>query len=62
MKCGHGEFEVAAIRTSQGLPGSVFGVESAKYSAVICRRCSFTAFCLGRVPAGEQALDFMLGR
>ncbi|WP_041388556.1 zinc ribbon domain-containing protein [Polaromonas sp. JS666] len=62
MKCGNGEFEVQAIRTARSLLGSVFGVESAKYTAVICRRCSFTEFYNGRVPPGEQALDFVLGR
>lgn len=62
MKCANGEFEVHAIRTARSLLGSVFGVDSAKYTAVVCRRCSFTEFYNGRVSPGEQALDFVLGR
>ncbi len=61
-KCGHTAFEVEESRTSRSLLGSMFGVDSAKYTAIVCRRCSFTEFYSGRVSAGEQALDFLVGR
>ncbi|MES2582560.1 MAG: zinc ribbon domain-containing protein [Pseudomonadota bacterium] len=62
VKCGHGEFELQESRTARSLLGSVFGVESAKYTAVVCRRCSYTEFYSGRVSPEEQALDFLVGR
>jgi uncharacterized protein len=62
VKCGHQEFELQESRTSRSLLGSVFGIEGSKYTAVVCRRCSFTEFYAGRVSAGEQALDFLVGR
>lgn len=61
-KCGHGQFDVQESRTSRSLLGSVFGVDSAKYTAVVCQRCSFTEFYFGVVTPGEQALDFLAGR
>jgi hypothetical protein len=61
-KCGHGEFELQESRTSRSLLGSVLGVDSAKYTAVVCQRCSFTEFYFGVASPGEQALDFLVGR
>jgi predicted nucleic-acid-binding Zn-ribbon protein len=62
VKCGHTECDVEESRTSRSLLGSMFGVDSAKYTAIVCRRCSYTEFYSGRVSAGEQALDFFVGR
>lgn len=62
VKCGHTSFELDESRTSRSLLGSMFGVDSAKYTAIVCRRCSYTEFYFGRVSAGEQALDFLVGR
>lgn len=61
-KCGHTAFELDESRTSRSLLGSMFGVDSAKYTAIVCRRCSYTEFYSGRVSVGEQALDFFVGR
>lgn len=61
-KCGHTAYDIQESRTSRSLLGSVFGVESAKYTAVVCQRCSYTEFYNGRVSPEEQALDFLVGR
>ena len=62
QKCAHGAFEVHKMRTSRSLLGSLFNLDSAQYTAVVCARCAFTEFYNGVVPAGEQALDFIFGR
>lgn len=62
VKCGHTAYELQESRTSRSLLGSVFGVDSAKYTAVVCRRCSYAEFYFGRVSAEEQAIDFLIGR
>ena len=61
MKCSHEEYELSEIRTERSFLSSLFNVQSAKYSAVVCSRCSFTEFYRGRVSATEQAVDFILG-
>lgn len=61
-KCGHMAYELQESRTSRSFLGSVFGVESAKYTAVVCQRCSYTEFYSGHVSPEEQALDFIVGR
>lgn len=61
-KCGRTGYELQESRTSRSLLGSVFGVESAKYTAVVCQRCSYTEFYSGRVSLEEQALGFLVGR
>jgi predicted nucleic-acid-binding Zn-ribbon protein len=62
MKCQHAGYELQKIRAARSLLSSVFGVDSAQYTAVVCSRCGFTEFYNGTVPAGEQALDFIFGR
>jgi uncharacterized protein len=61
-KCGHAAYGLQESRTSRSFLGSVFGVESAKYTAVVCQRCSYTEFYNGRVSPEEQAIDFLIGR
>jgi hypothetical protein len=40
MKCGHKHFEPHEIRASDGTLSSFFGVEPAKYRALVCQRCT----------------------
>ena len=61
MKCGHSEYEVGSIRTARSGWSSFFGVETAQFHAVICAHCKYTEFYQGRVPPGQQALDFLFG-
>jgi len=58
-KCAHQKFIVDEIRTGRSFLSALFNVQSAKYSAVVCRRCSFTEFYQGRVSAEQQALDVL---
>ena len=61
LKCGHEQCELGEIRTARSFLSSLFNVQSARYSAVVCRRCAFTEFYQGQVSAGEQAMDFVFG-
>jgi uncharacterized protein len=61
LKCGHEACHTSQIRTARSFLSSFFNVQSARYSAVVCSRCSFTEFYQGRVSAGERAIDFALG-
>jgi len=61
MKCGHTKYHQYESRAARSLLGSVFDVESTKFTCVACSRCSFTEFYSGIVSAEEQALDFLLG-
>jgi len=60
-KCGHAKFELGTIRTARSGWSSFFGVETAQYHAVICAYCKYTEFYQGRVPPGQQAIDFLFG-
>lgn len=60
-KCGHDSFERSEIRTARSPLSSLFNVQSARYTAVVCSRCAFTEFYQGQVSAGAQALDLILG-
>jgi hypothetical protein len=60
-KCGHTEYQVGAIRTARSGWSSFFGVETAQYHAIICAHCKYTEFYQGKVPPGQQALDFLFG-
>ena len=62
VKCGHTAHRLEESRTSRSFLGSVFGVDSAKYTAVVCQRCSYTEFYSGRVSPEEQAIEFLVGR
>ena len=62
MKCSHNAFEVNQIRATRSLLSSFFGVESAQYKAIICKRCKFTEFYEGTVPLEQQALDAVFGQ
>lgn len=61
MKCGHGKCDVDQIRGTRSFLSSFFNVQSARYTAVICRRCAYTEFYQGHISAGEQAMDFVFG-
>jgi uncharacterized protein len=61
MKCGHQHFEPHEIRASDGSLSSFFGVEPAKYRALVCQRCKFTEFYQGSAHIAQQVLDFLLG-
>lgn len=61
MKCAHDNFVLSEVRTARSFLSSLFNVQSAKYSAVVCRRCSFTEFYQGRISAEQQALDVLFG-
>jgi predicted nucleic-acid-binding Zn-ribbon protein len=61
VKCAHDKYQRSEIRTARSFLSSFFNVQSAKYSAVVCKRCSFTEFYQGRVSPGQQALDFVFG-
>lgn len=60
-KCGHDRFERSEIRTARSALSSLFNVQSARYTAVVCRRCAFTEFYQGQVSAGAQVLDLIVG-
>lgn len=62
VKCGHAAYELQESRTSRSFLGSLFGVDSAKYTAVVCRRCSYTEFYNGHISLEEQAMEFLVGR
>ena len=61
MKCGHLHFEPHEIRASDGSLSSFFGVEPAKYRALVCQRCKFTEFYQGSTHIAQQVLDFLIG-
>ena len=61
MKCGHKHFEPHQIRASDGSLSSFFGVEPAKYRALVCQRCKFTEFYQGNTHIAQQVLDFLSG-
>ena len=60
-KCAHETCHTSEIRTARSFLSSFFNVQSARYSAVVCSRCSFAEFYQGHVSAGEQAIDFVFG-
>lgn len=61
MKCAHENFFVGEVRTARSFLSSLFNAQTAKYSAVVCRGCSFTEFYQGRISAEQQALDILFG-
>lgn len=60
MKCGHQHFNPHEIRAADGPLSSLFGVEPAKYRALVCQRCKFTEFYQGNAHLAQQVLDFLL--
>jgi hypothetical protein len=61
QKCAHQKCHTGQIRTARSFLSSFFNVQSARYTAVVCSRCSFTEFYQGHVSAEEQAIDFVFG-
>jgi uncharacterized protein len=61
MKCGHAHFEPHEVRAADGPLSSLFGVEPARYRALVCQRCKFTELYQGNAHVAQQVLDFLLG-
>jgi len=60
-KCSHEQYSIKQFRASSGFLSSFFGVQTAKYSGLVCERCAYTEFYHGVVSPGEQAMDFIFG-
>ncbi len=60
-KCTHEKCHTAELRGTRSFLSSFFNVQSARYFAVVCSRCSYSEFYQGRVSPGEQAVDLVFG-
>jgi predicted nucleic-acid-binding Zn-ribbon protein len=60
-KCAHEKCHTSELRGTRSFLSSLFNVQSARFFAVICSRCSYSEFYQGRVPPSEQAMDFIFG-
>lgn len=61
MKCGHQAFDSREIRAADGAISSIFGVEPARYRALVCQRCKFAELYHGDAELAQQVLDFLFG-
>ena len=60
-KCSNEQYTLQQLRAASGFFSSFFGVQTAKYTGVVCSRCAYTEFYHGEVTPGEQAIDFLFG-
>lgn len=61
MKCGHQAFEAREIRAAVGSVSSFFGIEPARYRALVCQRCKYAELYHGDTQLAQQVLDFLFG-
>ncbi|MCQ8895221.1 zinc ribbon domain-containing protein [Limnobacter humi] len=61
MKCGCHAYQEHQIRVTQGFWSSWFDVQSGRYNALVCARCKFTEFYMGKVSMLHKTLDFFMG-
>ena len=43
-KCGHDDGEIEVVRAASGFLSKILDVETARFSAVTCKRCRYTEF------------------
>ena len=60
-KCNHEHYSVQEFRAASGFLSSFFGVQTAKYSGIVCKRCAYTEFYHGAVSPSQQAMDLIFG-
>ena len=61
-KCGFAEYDVLTVSTASGIWSRIFNFQHRKFSAVTCRRCSFTEFYKADATALANVFDLFVGR
>ena len=60
-KCNNDSYTTGQIRAAGGFWSKLFDVQTAKYTAVSCKRCKYTEFYKGTSGLGSNLIDFMTG-
>lgn len=57
-KCGNRDFKVETVSTTGGLLSKIFDVQHKKFSAVICKKCTYTELYQTSSSKLENVFDF----
>lgn len=60
-KCGCRNYRLSQIRVAHSLLTQLFDIQSRKYSAIICKKCSYTEFYNVPVKKITTVFDFLTG-
>ncbi len=60
-KCGWHQYEIGKMYVTGNVFTKLFDVQSQKYSAVICTRCTFTEFYRTKASMLGNIFDFFVG-
>ncbi len=60
-KCGSREHKIETLSTTGGLFTRIFNFQSKKFTAVICKRCTYTELYKTHSSAIENVFDLISG-
>ncbi|MBE0667908.1 MAG: GTP-binding protein [Bacteroidales bacterium] len=60
-KCGSRRYRLNEIRVAYSLLTQIFNIQGAKYSAIICEKCSYTELYNVPVKKITSVFDFFVG-
>lgn len=60
-KCGNKDYYSETISTTGKILSRIFNLQSKKFTAVICKRCTYTELYKTKSSAIENAFDFITG-
>jgi len=58
VKCGHGSYDTDEITSTGSGLSKFFNIQNRKYTAVTCRKCSYTEFYKGKTSTLGNVVDF----
>ena len=60
-KCGSREFSTDTVSTTGGLFSKVFNLQTKKFTAITCKRCTYTELYRANSNQFENIIDFISG-
>jgi len=60
-KCGNRKYSIKEIRVAYNVFTQLFDIQSARYTAIVCDKCSFTEFYNVPVKKINGVFDFFVG-
>ncbi len=60
-KCGHNDYEVSDMSTTSGMMSRMVNLQNRRFSAVSCRRCSYTELYKTSNSALRNVFDVLIG-
>ncbi len=60
-KCGHSDYEVSDMSTTSGMMSRMVNLQNRRFSAVSCRRCSYTELYKTSSSALRNVFDVLIG-